>query len=104
MDPTTVGATTAELMEQLDEIYGMDTTAEVQEVLVVVTVKTFKLDQDLPDEEEEELRRLIDNDEIQGFTNIHFRFSDPVWTHQLGLISALIEAHHAMRQRGRFAG
>lgn len=72
-----LGQTAAELMETLDD--DPDETAEILEAAVIVLVKYTS-----PGEE--------------GSSAIEYRFSSPVWTHQLGLAHGMIEAMHGSRR------
>jgi hypothetical protein len=73
MDQKLVGNTTAELMDHLGEVYGEDETAKIAEVMVIVMVNT----QNTPPGWE---------DSAKGFSMVHFRASDAIWSHQFGLL------------------
>lgn len=72
-----LGETTAKLMDDLDIAYE-GTDAQIKEVMVIVLVRTPE-----PRGDEEP------TEEGDGYGYCHFRASDPVWSHQLGLVAAV---------------
>jgi hypothetical protein len=71
-----VGKTAAELMDLLDAVD--DDTGEIAEVMVAVRVQTHKASNGDISEEDQ-------------WSYVQWRASDPVWTHQLGLVHAVLE-------------
>jgi hypothetical protein len=79
VDTSRIGITTAELMDVLEGQYQGDETARVTEVIVCCIVDT---------------KQSRDGEVVDGgFSNTHFRGSDPVISHQLGLLEM---AHHTV--------
>lgn len=67
-----LGQTAAELMETLEKEYGDREDSELVEVAVIALVH------DGPDDD--------------ARTLLHYRFSEAMWTHQMGLIQGCSEA------------
>jgi len=79
MDSTLIGKTTAEFMETLEESYQHDDDAEVIEVMVIALVDSS---------------RDIETGEVAeyGFTTTHYRSSEHIWTHKVGMLASVQKA------------
>jgi len=78
------GSVAARLLDRLDE--STDETAEIEEVLIIVRITTR-------DDGEGE----VTDEDDPGWSFIQWEASDPVWTHQLGLITGALEGMQAGR-------
>lgn len=67
-----VGITAAMLMDKLDEDY--DDKTEIAETIIICRIQG----------------KMDDNDDVE-WSAIQWRASDPVWSHQLGLIEGCLE-------------
>jgi hypothetical protein len=76
---TKIGQTTAEFMEFLEKEYSDDDTAVVKEVMVVALVET---------ENDPDTGAKDDN----GFSVIHWRASEKIWSHKRGLVQAVVKS------------